>query len=185
MGFADPLFGDFKDARSQRLEQAKHGMSTIKKDIIKTDKQIDQLLNRIVETENLTVVTAYEKKIAMLEKQKLISAEKLQNKEKPRHAFDELFELALQFLANPWNIWNSGQLHLRRVVLRLAFSRRISYHRSEGFRTPQATEPFKVFGCFLEKKEMARWGGFEPPTLWFVARYSIQLSYQRVIEIIT
>jgi hypothetical protein len=27
---------------------------------------------------------------------------------------------------------------------------------------------------------MVRWEGFEPPTLWFVARYSIQLSYQRV-----
>ena len=26
---------------------------------------------------------------------------------------------------------------------------------------------------------MARWEGFEPPTPWFVARYSIQLSYQR------
>ena len=26
---------------------------------------------------------------------------------------------------------------------------------------------------------MARWEGVEPPTLWFVARYSIQLSYQR------
>ncbi|EAT11520.1 hypothetical protein RED65_02579 [Oceanobacter sp. RED65] len=28
---------------------------------------------------------------------------------------------------------------------------------------------------------MARSGGFEPPTAWFVARYSIQLSYERVI----
>ena|GEM_PF-3257790 len=27
---------------------------------------------------------------------------------------------------------------------------------------------------------MARLGGFEPPTAWFVARYSIQLSYSRV-----
>ncbi len=26
---------------------------------------------------------------------------------------------------------------------------------------------------------MARWGGIEPPTPWFVARYSIHLSYQR------
>ena len=27
--------------------------------------------------------------------------------------------------------------------------------------------------------DMARLGGFEPPTAWFVARYSIQLSYSR------
>ncbi len=29
---------------------------------------------------------------------------------------------------------------------------------------------------------MARSGGFEPPTAWFVARYSIQLSYERVMD---
>ena len=27
---------------------------------------------------------------------------------------------------------------------------------------------------------MARVEGFEPPTAWFVARYSIQLSYSRL-----
>lgn len=30
-----------------------------------------------------------------------------------------------------------------------------------------------------EEQKMARWEGFEPPTAWFVARNSIQLSYQR------
>ncbi len=30
---------------------------------------------------------------------------------------------------------------------------------------------------------MALWGGFEPPTPWFVAKYSIQLSYQSAEEV--
>ena len=29
---------------------------------------------------------------------------------------------------------------------------------------------------------LARWKGFEPPTFWFVAKHSIQLSYQRIFE---
>ncbi len=28
----------------------------------------------------------------------------------------------------------------------------------------------------ISQRDMARPGGFEPPTAWFVARYSIQLS---------
>ena len=32
---------------------------------------------------------------------------------------------------------------------------------------------------------MVRMGGFEPPTAWFVARYSIQLSYIRTNNTLT
>ena len=32
-----------------------------------------------------------------------------------------------------------------------------------------------------ESKEMVRVKGFEPLTAWFVARYSIQLSYTRMV----
>ena len=36
-----------------------------------------------------------------------------------------------------------------------------------------------------DKIRMARSGGLEPPTAWFVARYSIQLSYERVFRLAT
>ena len=51
----------------------------------------------------------------------------------------------------------------------------------ESFRTAETTLPFKALGHFSGgENKMARSGGFEPPTAWFVARYSIQLSYERV-----
>ncbi len=43
----------------------------------------------------------------------------------------------------------------------------------------KCTPKVKSKNVYLEK--LARAEGFEPPTAWFVARYSIQLSYARAI----
>ena len=177
MGMATAMF---KDAWSQRLAQAKQSLIGLRQNAGKIDKQIDQLLDRIVEADNPRVIGAYENKIANLEKEKLLIAEKLQNQSKPRHAFEEMFELALQFLSTPWNLWASGQIHLRKIVLRLAFAERIGYSRETGFSNPKKSLPFKMLeGVSMGKCEMARRGGVEPPTPRFVVWCSIQLSYRR------
>ena len=44
--------------------------------------------------------------------------------------FEEKLEPALQFIASPWKLWESGQITLRRMVLKLAFTDRITYHQS-------------------------------------------------------
>lgn len=141
------------------------GLAGLRQNAGKVDKQIDQLLNRIVEADNQSVIKAYENKITTLEKEKLLIAEKLQNQSKPRHAFEKMFELALEFLSPPWNLWASGQIHLRKIVLRLAFAERIAYTRNERFSNPKKSLPFKMLeGMSLGKCEMARLEGFEPPT---------------------
>jgi site-specific DNA recombinase len=38
----------------------------------------------------------------------------------------------LTFLANPWKLWESGNINLRRAVLKLAFAERIQYCRIQG-----------------------------------------------------
>jgi hypothetical protein len=64
-----------------------------------------------------------------------VLSEQLKTEVEPRHAFEDMFELALSFLSNPWKLWASGQYHLRRIALRLAFSDRVIYCRQNGFRT--------------------------------------------------
>lgn len=146
----------FKDVWTQRMAQAETMLHGLKREAVQVDKKIENLLDRIVDTENPRVITAYEKRLSKLETDKLVLAEKQQNGVKPAHSFDDLFELATNFLANPWKLWESGQLTLKRTVLRLAFSERIAYCRNEGLRTPKTTLPFKVLeGLHRGKCEMA------------------------------
>ncbi len=146
-----------------RITQLQAGFSRLTQDVAKMDKQIDGLLDRIVEAESPSVISAYEARIAKLDKQKLQAQEKLQNPPDFSKGFDELFELSLQILANPWKIWESGRLTLRRTILKLAFAEPVSYCRKTGLRTPKTTLPFKALGDIHRGKcEMAETVGFEP-----------------------
>jgi site-specific DNA recombinase len=168
----------FEDVWNQRLAFAKEDKASLQRKIKTIDSKIETLVDRIVDADNTSIASAYEKKIAGLEKERLLIAEKQAKSGAPLHAYDEMFELAMQFLANPWKLWESGQSHLRRMVLRLAFAERMSYHREKGFSNPKKAIPFNMLGGIeMGKCEMAHPGRFELPTPRFVVWCSIQLSY--------
>ena len=151
-------------AWGQREDQAKAMKAGIRNDIAQLDKQLDNLLDRIVETTSETVIAAYEKKITKLENDKLIQLERLANKAKPKHTFEEIFELAMTFLSNPWNIWKNGELPLRKTVLRLAFKEHLVFDCETGFRTPQVSVIFRFLDDISLKSKMVPPHGLEPRT---------------------
>ena len=109
------------------------------------------------------------------------AAEKIAHCGRPLRSFDETLGTALDFLGNPMKLRISERLEDKRTVLKLAFADRLAYTRNEGLRTPNLALPFKVLADMKSgKSKMARPERFELPTPWFVARYSIQLSYGRV-----
>lgn len=127
----------FKAAWDQRLAQSNQMLQELKRQVSDIEKQVGKLIERVVDTDNATIAAAYEKKITQLEREKLVTTEKIQNNGKPRHTFDEMFELAMGFLSSPWKIGGSGDLHLRKTLLRLAFSERIAYCRENGHLNPK------------------------------------------------
>ncbi len=168
----------FKDIWTQRQAQADVWLARQKRYADKIDKQIEGILDRIVDSDNPAVVTAYEARITKLEKERLVIAEKLQNGARPTHTFEDLFELAFKFLQNPWKIWASGQLTLQKMVLRLAFCEQISYCRNQGLRTPNLSLPFKALESFqMGESRMVTPRGFEPLTYRLGICRSILLSY--------
>ena len=134
----------FRNYWNTKAERAKSSVTLIKAEIEEAEQQIAKLVDRIVETTNNRVLNALENRIDELEKQKLILAEKAQKAARPQPTFDEILELSLNLLANPYKMWVSGDFNLRRLVLRLVFSEPITYRRNEGFRTAPTSLPFRM-----------------------------------------
>lgn len=156
----------FQDIWDNRIASYKNSQKSIKTDVGKLDRKIAQLLDRIVETNNTSVLTAYENRIAEIERQKAQLSQNIVQIVEPAGAFKKIYRTAFIFLANPCKLWVSDRLEDRRAVLKLVFAERLPYHRNEGYRTAKTSLPFKVLeGIHMGKSEMVPPDGFEPPTL--------------------
>ena len=118
-----------------------------------------------METDSPAAIKAYERKIATLEQQKLAAQDKLENGLTPKTTIGHVLEHALSFISNPWNLWRSGDPVLQKLVLRLTFTERLAYCRSNGLRTPKTTLPFKVLASITGgERRMVGATGIEPVT---------------------
>ncbi len=145
----------FRDCWEQQAAKATSAVKAFKADAVKVQKSIDQLLDRIVETSNPSVVQAYENKIEELERKRLLLLEKTENPARSKYTFDELFELSLKFLGNPCKLWDSGRLELRRIVLKLAFAGHLDYCRKTGSLNSKKSLPFRALeGISMGKMKM-------------------------------
>ena len=127
----------FAKAWGLQMQKAKQAHTPLKRDLTRLEAQIDEKLDQIVECTSTTVQRAFERKVEQLERDKLLLREKLSKSPGPKRGFEEMFELAMGFLANPWKLWSSPKLEDKRTVLKLTFPDRLAYQRGQGFRTPK------------------------------------------------
>ena len=78
---------------------------------------------------------------ASLEIQKAVAQERAEKSGQPLRSFKETFELSMEFLANPFLTWASGDFSLQRLTLRLCFADQIFYAKNEGFEPPAIAQP--------------------------------------------
>ena len=90
-----------------------------------------------------------------------------------------MFELALQFLSNPYRLWASDRLEDKRLALKLTFGERVTYIRNCGFRTPVLSSVFKALeDLTMGKKDMAELEGESLNSIFeTLAEWEEQLKY--------
>lgn len=134
----------FRKYWDMNVERTISSAKSLKDDIRKTEAQIEKLVERTLEATNVRVITAYEKRIDALEMKKLVLSEKASKAARPPRPLEEILELSLKFLSNPYGIWASGKFTLKRMVLKLAFSEPLLYCKNTGYRTPKTSLPFSI-----------------------------------------
>ncbi|MBP6111967.1 MAG: recombinase family protein [Sphingobium sp.] len=143
--------------------ETKEMRAALKLEIGKLEQKISQLLDRIVSSENATVIGAYEREIEKLERQKLVFEEKTARCGTALPSYDETFRTAIDFFGNPWKHWENGTLEDKRIVLQLTLDTHLSYDWNDGVRTADLSLPFKVLNSVCERENvMAEREGFEP-----------------------
>ena len=113
--------GMLRDIWEQLQSQSTAIRETLQSDVQKLTRKIETLLDRLVDADNASVIAAYEKRIGTMEGEKAVLTEKLEKSGKPKRGFDEVFQLAMGFLADPHNLWENGTIAHRQTVLKLAF----------------------------------------------------------------
>jgi site-specific DNA recombinase len=170
----------FKDLWDKQAKASVEVRRELEREVREMDAKIRTLLDRLVESDTPSVVQAYERRIAELEKEKLAKLEKAASCAQPKRDYDEMFRTALDFLASPWSLWKSERLEDKRAVLKLTFPGNIEYDRERGFRTPETSLPFKVLNDISAGlKEMAHPKRFELLTPRFVV---LQSAFYRLLS---
>ncbi|MEM6891759.1 MAG: recombinase family protein [Pseudomonadota bacterium] len=139
----------FRDLWNARAEQMKEIRKVTKTQLRTLERQRDSIVTRLLETSDSAVISAYEEKLSGLASEQPRLRDQIANQSISKDSFEEKLEPALKFLASPWKIWESGSIDMRRLVLKLVFADRISYHRSKGARTAETTLLFKALRGFL------------------------------------
>ncbi len=123
-------------------------------EIAAIEKKVAQFLDRIVESDSATVISAYERKVDELERKKLVMLEKTSRCGTSPKGYDETFRTAFEFLANPCKLRENWNFEDKRIVQKLVLASHLEYDWNGGVRTPEFSLPFKALGRISDREKV-------------------------------
>lgn len=148
-------FEMFRDIWQEKLQSAEDEKQSMQRQLTQMDRKSTQLLDKLIDTNSATVITAYENRLREMEEQKTFLSEKISKCGQSLASFDQVYRTAFEFLANPSKLWASERYEDKRAVLKLVFTQRLSYIRNEGYRTTKNSLTFKALvGVCIGENEM-------------------------------
>jgi len=150
------------------LWHKKEGEISLKKnDMEKSIKALENekriLLERVMRAVDDNVIEAYEAKISELSDSVVVLKSSLVSFDLHRPNIGTAMDIVFDFLKDPFKQWEKGDIHTKKLVLRLVFEQNLAYNRKSGFETAFLSLPLRVFTLpVAQKSSVVLSVGIEP-----------------------
>lgn len=116
-------------------------------------EEIDGSLRTIDRCNNPIVIKRIEEKVSALEAKRIRLGGRIEKPKYGDYDFETALDGVLAFIRNPLQMWKTGDLGQRRLVLRLVFQEPLDYTPGIGFGTATFSPPIHL-ACVSELNEM-------------------------------
>jgi site-specific DNA recombinase len=129
------------------------------------DEKIAGLIGRLLETSDRELSKVYEDHVKQLTRQQQMIYAETNEMINVDTSFEGAVGTVFDFIENPHALWQNGDLDDKRLVLKLAFARKVPYSKQNGLGTAELALPFSVIRELnTSKGGLVELNGVEPLT---------------------
>ncbi len=136
------------DTWKRKKSEHAQNMVELDKAVKALETEINGFMARLLETQDKDMIRMYEDHVKKLR----LERDALSAQAREMFGVDTSLEGAVgtvfDFIENPLSIWENGDFEDKRLVLKLAFAKKIPYCKENGFGTAAMSLPFKVLKDF-------------------------------------
>lgn len=152
-----------KDCWQKKRREHGRRLTDLERAKADAEQTVAQITARLVKTSDEKLVEIYENQVKEHESRRRILAAQAAEVDEVDTSYEKALGTVLDFVGNPKAIWQNGSLDDKRLVLKLAFAKPVTYDKETGLGTAVKSLPFTVFqGWDGQKGKMVVEVGFEP-----------------------
>lgn len=160
LGLLENIVQDiWQNKRREHLSAMKETRSELEK----IDEEIGLLMEKHLRTNDDDLLEMYESYLKALKHKKQAAMALSDKMGAVDTSLGEALGTVIEFISNPAEMWQTGDLEEQRLVLKMAFVEQLSFDKKSGFGTSGKALPFEVLGALAtNKSQMVEGTGFEP-----------------------
>jgi translation initiation factor 2 beta subunit (eIF-2beta)/eIF-5 len=126
----------------------------IEREIEGIESERSRFVQLAARTTNESVIASYEERIGELVGQGTVLKDSLMSLAEHAPSIETALDIVFDFLKNPLKQWKEGNIHTKKLVLKLVFEENLIYNKNSGFETAILSLPLRLFTLPEAQKPM-------------------------------